>query len=130
MFIEANKAAVDRALNACGTQAVGHVVYNIIKNDRIDTGLYKNSITYAVSSEAPAKTSYSADTGGRSGTYKGTAEPAKGSAKSVYIGSNVPYAIHVEEGTSRKAGTHDIKYGISDHAKEYKQIIEKYRKGG
>ena len=70
---------------------------------RIDTGLLHNSITYAVSGEAPAISSYSGDRPSRygksqeipHGSYSGTAPTDPDNAKAVYIGSNVEYAAYV-----------------------------------
>ena len=54
-FIEAKNVQTKAALEAIGTQAVSHVTQNITRNGRVDTGLYRNSITYALSGEKPKK---------------------------------------------------------------------------
>lgn len=69
----------------------------------IDTGLLRNSITYALDGEAPHEATYKADKGGTSGHYSGTApkDGIMGHSRSVYIGTNVEYAPYIHEGTSK-----------------------------
>lgn len=62
---------------------------------RVDTGLLRNSITWALDGEAPAIQSYSSDDGSKSGSYSGTADKESGNNRSVIIGTNVEYAIYV-----------------------------------
>ena len=80
-----------RALERCGSEAEGYAKYLV----PADTGLLRNSITHAISGEAPAVKSYRADNPkpGRknSGSYSGTAPKEEGGL-SVYIGTNVEYA--------------------------------------
>lgn len=88
----------------------------------VDTGLLKNSITYAIAGEAPNITVYKADTTQEVGTYVGTAPEAD--IPTVYIGTNVEYAIYQEFGTSRGVtGKHFIKFGATAHLDEYKQML-------
>ena len=83
--------AVLRALERCGSEAEGYAK----DLAPVDTGLLRNSITHAISGEAPAVKSYRADNPkpGRknSGSYSGTAPKEEGGL-SVYIGTNVEYA--------------------------------------
>ena len=92
--------AVLRALERCGEQAEGYAK----DLAPVDTGLLRNSITHAISGEAPAVKSYRADKPkpGRknSGSYSGTAPKEEGGL-SVYIGTNVEYAPYVELGTGK-----------------------------
>lgn len=48
--------------------------------------------------------------------------------KAVYIGTNVPYAIYQEKGTSRIAGKHFLQAGVTLYQAEYKQMLENYLK--
>lgn len=65
---------------------------------RVDTGLLRNSITYALAGQPPNIKTYQADkprtTGGDtpSGSYSGSA-PNTGNEYEVYIGTNVEYAV-------------------------------------
>ena len=135
-FIEAKNVQTKAALEAIGTQAVSHVTQNITRNGRVDTGLYRNSITYALSGEKPKKDAYSGNAGmktgkpGSKGTYSGTAPEDPENKPAIYVGSNVDYALYVEEGTRKQAGTHDIKNGIADNINEYKEIYKKILKNG
>ena len=48
--------AIERGMEAIGQQCVSHAIQELQKSpSRIDTGLLKNSITYALGGEAPAK---------------------------------------------------------------------------
>nr|DAL16905.1 MAG TPA_asm: putative tail component [Caudoviricetes sp.] len=146
------KAALRRGLVKCGLVAEGYAK----KLQKPDTGLLRNSITYAVSGEAPAITSYKADNPkpGRknSGNYSGVAPEEKGGI-AVYIGTNVEYAPYVELGTGSHTaggrptkwiyaddkGTHMtgghqakpfLKPAVADHAAQYRDILENELKNG
>lgn len=100
---------VDKALLAA-MEAVGIYLEGEAKEElsnspkRIDTGLLRNSITYAVDGKGAAKKTYSADTGGGSGSYSGTAPAEGGHNHSVIVGTNVEYALYVHEGHSMPSG--------------------------
>ena len=79
---EKMKNAIETALNAVGAQAVGHAVAEITSQGAIDTGLLRNSITYALDGSGAKNTSYHAS--------KGSNKNAKGkrvSASSTNAGS-------------------------------------------
>ena len=90
--------AVNRALEAVGEHLEGEAKEELSNSPkRIDTGLLRNSITYAVSGESPAIASYRADRPDKSGIvktgrYAGNAPNDADGEKAVYIGSNVEYA--------------------------------------
>ena len=125
---------VEKALEMIGLQAAGYAALNLEDNPRrIDTGLLRNSITYAIAGEAPAKQTYSADTGDGSGRYQGKIAKSEGE-KSVYIGTNVEYASYVEYGAKLPSGAtmeanHFIKNAVTEHIDEYKDIMERGLKG-
>ena len=151
--LSALERQIRAALEAVGNQAVSHTKKNITEASRIDTGLMRNSITYALDGEATAITTYKADTGEKTGSYTGNApEESKGKA-AVYVGTNVEYAIYQEMGTGKnieggrktswryqdkKGSTHTtsgikpahfLKNAIENHKDEYRKIIKKYLKG-
>ena len=105
--------ALERAMEAIGIHIEGEAKEELSNSPkRIDTGLLRNSITYAVDGEGPAITSYSADSGGKSGSYSGTAPKESGKNRSVMIGTNVEYALYVHEGTSRMAPNRFLKNAV------------------
>lgn len=81
--------ALDLALEECGSTCERYAKMLC----PVDTGLLRNSITYALHGKAPNISSYSADNAkaGKksSGSYNGTADDNE---QCVYIGSNVEYA--------------------------------------
>lgn len=91
-------------------------------------GTLKNSITHAVSGQAPAITSYSDNSGKIKGSYSGSAQNSK--VPSVYIGTNVEYSPYVELGTSKMAAQPYLKPAVADHVKTYKNIMEDELKNG
>lgn len=135
-FIAAKNERVRAALTAVGTQAVSHVTQNYQAHGRIDTGLLHNSITYAISGDEPAIKEYHGDVGrktgrpGGKGTYNGTVPADEPNKPAVYVGTNVDYALYIEEGTRKNAGTHDIKSAMTDNLDKYKGIIKKQLQSG
>ena len=92
--------AIERALVKCGAKAEREAK----KLAPVDTGLLRNSITYALSGKSTAIQTYEAKRakvkGGepKTGSYEGTA-PGEVGEKAVYVGTNVEYAACVELGT-------------------------------
>ena len=89
-----------------------------------DTGLLKNSITYAIAGEAPAKTAYNADDGSASGSYSGQAKTDQGGPRHVYIGSNVEYASYQELGTSKMKAQPFLGPAIEQNKDYFQNILE------
>lgn len=120
--LAAVKTAIARALFSIGAAAEGHAK----SNAPVDTGLLRNSITFAVGGSQPNTTHYAADKPDksgviRSGGYSGVA-PA---GNKVYIGSGVEYAAAQENGTSRGIRAHHfLKNAVANHTGEYKSIIK------
>lgn len=141
---EAVHDAVLVALDAAGLQAATLARMELQNTpSRIDTGLLRNSITWAVSGKAPKMTSYrgsdthTADSPSvvrrglvgkeapppRSGTYSGTAPNDPDNKKAVYIGTNVEYAYWVHEGNDRMAANHFLKKALENNKAELEKII-------
>ena len=70
----------------------------------VDTGLLRNSITYALGGSAPAATSYANNSGGNAGEYAGEADEDGAGELSVTIGTNVSYAAYQELGHHTRNG--------------------------
>lgn len=140
---------VDRILEAWGITGERNAKLELENNPRrVDTGLLRNSVTYALSGGSPNITTYqsnSADKNGnpvdiKSGSYSGTAPIQGKGSKAVFIGTNVEYAEYVHEGTKggkTKKGTpippmapnRFIKNGIANHKEDFKTIMKNELEG-
>jgi hypothetical protein len=122
-ILTAEQEAIKKALIMIGIKAE-----RFAKEDcPVDTGLLRNSITYALSGESPAQTYYQADRKkpGKEkeerGEYKGTVPNDKN--LSLYIGTNVEYAFPNED---RK---HFLRNSATTHSNLYKNIAKKALEG-
>lgn len=152
IFKRAKDEAVARALEAIGLTAERHAK----ERCPVDTGLLRNSITHAVSGEAPAIKSYKATYGSNRykkgknagkrysassknagtvgvGFYSGTAPEEQNGKKAVYIGTNVEYARAVETSDTVEhpsGAAHFLRDAAANHSDEYKRIaINELKKG-
>jgi phage gpG-like protein len=123
--------AIDRALESVGMAASDYAAAKC----PVDTGLLRNSITYALHGKEAAIASYeSNETSKRTGktikketgSYSGTAPDDE---KAVYVGTNVEYAAYVEYGDSGGTPRPFLKPAIMDHKDEYKRLAEDALKG-
>lgn len=117
--LSAMEKAIDRGLEAIGMTAEGHAKKN---ETAVDTGLLRNSITYAVSGKPSNTKSYKSDDGSKSGSYQGQAPEEKN--KAVYIGTNVEYAPYIELGARGRKGLHFLQRAATEHGDEYKRLME------
>lgn len=121
---------LDSALDAklrLGLKAVGQEIEGKAKrNCPVDTGLLRNSITWALCGEAVASPEYHADDLSKSGTYSGTPPKDRDDELSVYVGSNVDYAVYVEYGDrSHKTGqAHFLRDAVQDNVGLYQSILQ------
>jgi hypothetical protein len=118
-------AAIKRGNEAIGMTAEGHAKKKITSAGAVDTGRLRNSITYALAGEEAHVKSYKANKGGKDRetyTYDGTAEGKKGSG--VYIGTNVEYAVFVENGAQGRTPVHFLQDAATGHTDEYKRLME------
>lgn len=125
--------ALTRALFRVGLEAEGNAKDHITENQSVDTGLLRNSITFAISGGNANISSYRAtkpDKKGvyRVGKYEGTAP--SDTKKAVYIGTNVEYGGFVELGSRGRAGKPFLKPAATQHSNDYKQIFTSELKGG
>ena len=114
--------AIRRGLRTIGMKAETHAK----ENCPVDTGYARNSITFALSGESAAVSSYEADRGKngkppRTGKYSGTM--GKIEDNYVVIGSNVEYFPFIEEGARGRQALHVLRKAATDHKDEYKQLL-------
>ena len=114
--------AIRRGLRTIGMRAETHAK----ENCPVDTGYASNSITFALSGESTAISSYEADRGKngkppRTGKYSGTMGDTED--KYVVIGSNVEYFPFIEEGARGRQALHVLRKAATDHKDEYKQLL-------
>ena len=118
--------AIDLALEECGSECERYAKMKC----PTDTGLLKNSITYALNGQQAAISTYTADEPDgagqiKSGGYSGTANKDKDPC--VYIGTNVEYAAYVEMGSSHHPTPKPyLKPALEDHIEKYKDIFKKH----
>ena len=124
LLTELEKASL-AALHAVGLQAVKHMVERV----PYDTGLLRNSLTYALDGEGAQKSNYKADKGAETGSYTGTTPKEGSNRRAVIIGTNVEYAVYQEYGTSQTPAQPYIRPAAANHTDEYKAIIKAYMKG-
>ena len=127
---------------------IGEAIEGYAKEDcPVDTGLLRNSLTYAVAGQSAAISSYHASYGSNRGAdgkrhsassknagsvnigrYSGAVGDA--SDQAVYVGSNVEYAPAVEfKDMGHKVGkAHFLRDAGYNHTEEYKEIAEKILK--
>ena len=117
--------ALETALTAVGIHIEGEAKEELENSPRrIDTGLLRNSITWALDGESPATQSYSADDGSKSGSYSGTADKESGNNRSVTIGTNVEYGIYVHEGTVNMSPNRFLKNAVERNQDQITQYIK------
>lgn len=110
-----------------GLRAIGMTAETYAKsNCPVDTGYARNSITYALSGETAAVSSYEADRGKngkppKTGEYRGTMGDIDDNY--VAIGSNVEYFPFIEEGARGRKAYHTLRKAATDHKDEYKQLL-------
>ena len=114
--------AIRRGLRTIGMRAETHAK----ENCPVDTGYARNSITFALSGETAAISSYEADRGKngeppKTGKYSGTMGNTED--KYVVIGSNVEYFPFIEEGARGRKARHTLRKAATDHKDEYKQLL-------
>jgi phage gpG-like protein len=93
--------AINRALEAIGLLAEGHVIGYITEHHIVDTGRLRNSVTHAVD----------------------------GGDQSVIVGTNVEYAPYVHEGVHGKPGRPFLTEPIQQHQSEYREVFDEQMKG-
>ena len=108
------EAAIEKALEMAGGIVESATKEMLTANGSVDTGLLRNSITYALGGEYPAIGQYSSQGGKvdedgkpieqKTGTYDMEAPQDRDGERTVYIGTNVEYAPYVELGHGQEPG--------------------------
>ena len=128
---EAIDRQLDDALDAIGVHIEGEATDALeMKPRRVDTGLLRNSIAYALSGQPANISTYTSDDGSKSGSYSGTAPDDPPNKKAVYIGTNVEYAIYVSEGTQKMTPNRFLKNAVELNKDQIKGYIEDALKNG
>lgn len=113
------------------------------QNCPVDTGLLRNSITYALDGQKPHIGSFRATYGENKnakgqrysanskkagsvklGYYDGEMPAAPKGQRYVVVGSNVKYAPYIELGARGRKPHHMLKRAVNDHINEYRKIME------
>ena len=123
---------VEIALEKIGLRAETHAK----KYCPVDTGRLRNSISHLVSGQGQKTVEYkvmeyyTTKAGEKSKkrktvnySYK-TGDASGDNSNSVYIGTNVEYAPHVEFGTSKQKAQPYLKPAVTNHVDEYKKIVK------
>ena len=115
--------AIRRGLRTIGMRAETHAK----ENCPVDTGYARNSITYALSGESAAISSYEADRGKngetpKTGEYRGTLGEIEDNY--VAIGSNVEYFPFIEEGARGRQALHVLRKAATEHREEYENLMK------
>ena len=115
--------AIRRGGRTIGMRAETHAK----ENCPVDTGYARNSITYALSGESAAVSSYEADRGKngkppKTGEYRGTL--GKIDDNYVAIGSNVEYFPFIEEGARGRQALHVLRKAATEHREEYENLMK------
>jgi hypothetical protein len=118
--LSAMEKAFERGLKSIGLTAEGHAKED--PNMPVDTGLARNSITFAISGKEANTKSYKADKGDETGEYSGTAPDDK--EKAVYLGSNVEYFEIIELGGPNITARHVLQNACTQHSDEYQELME------
>lgn len=131
------ETATEKALTMIGGVAESAAKQKLTDNGSVDTGLLRNSITYAISGKYPATQSYATNTSGRrkdgkpiekvEGHYTQTApEPDNRNELTVFVGTNVEYAPVVELGSSerKRKGKPYLRPAMEENRDKFKRAIE------
>lgn len=124
--------ATEKAMKQAATMIGGTVEGHAKELCPVDTGLLRNSITYALGGESPQISQYTSDadpTGKREvtyGEYSGSAPQDEDHQVTVYIGTNVEYAPYQELGAPNihLDARPFLRPAMEDFQREIEQIIE------
>ena len=129
------KRATEKAMKQAATMIGGTLAGHAIEYSPVDTGLLRNSITYAIGGESPEKVAYKSndrDKNGKEipveeGSYSGTAPQDTSGEVTVYVGTNVQYAPYQELGAPNinLPARPYLRPAFENHREEISQIFER-----
>lgn len=119
-YSDALDAVAEKVLTMWGMQAESAAK----KLAPVDTGLLRNSVTWALAGGGANTPSYRADDGSASGSYSGQAQADQGGPRHVYIGSNVEYAPYQELGKSKMKAQPFLGPAIEQNRDYFQNILE------
>lgn len=124
--------SVEKALKTAARMIGGSMEGHAKELCPVDTGLLRNSITFALGGQAPAVTDYHSDTKGSDGEYTeghydGEAPEDDDNQITVYVGTNVQYAPYQELGApnAKVPERPFLRPAFENNRNEIEQIIEK-----
>lgn len=131
--LESNKREVEKevekALKKAARMIGGSVEGHAKEACPVDTGLLRNSITFALGGEAPAVTDYASNSEpgkeATEGHYDGEAPDDDDNQITVYVGTNVQYAPYQELGTVKTDARPFLRPAFENFKDEIEHIIEK-----
>lgn len=124
--IDEVKEEVEKALGKAFTQIGMKWAGYASAKCRTDTGLLRNSITFAVNGHSPNKKTYKASKGDKTGSYgSGIVGGQYPKNMGVTVGTNVEYAPYLEFGTKRMHHAYPyIRPALEEHIDYYQNILE------
>lgn len=125
--------ATEKAMNKAARMIGGTVAGHATELAPVDTGLLRNSITFALGGQPPQITTYASNGETASGKkiekteghYDGEAPPDSNGEVTVYVGTNVEYAPYLELGTVKMDARPFLRPAMENNSDEIEQIIEK-----
>ena len=125
--------ATEKAMKKAARMVGGTVERHAKEACPVDTGLLRNSVTFALGGDAPEIISYQStdrDKNGKpievvKGQYEGTAPADDEHQITVYVGTNVEYAPHQELGTVNMDARPFLRPAMENFQSEIEQILEK-----
>lgn len=122
----------EKALLKAARMIGGSVAGHAVEACPVDTGLLRNSITFAIGGQPPAVTDYQSDTKDKNGEYKtghydGTAPDDDQHEVTVYVGTNVQYAPYQELGAPNAHVPERpfLRPAFENNKREIEQILER-----
>ena len=133
IFLEAEQAAIEKALFAIGVNAVEGAVASISgENLAVDTGRLRASISFVTEQKESGQMTPQAGKSDNSKNPLQNSDLLRGKAEknSVYVGTNVEYATVVHEGDGgSRIGRPFLRDGINNKLQDMREMTEAILKG-
>lgn len=125
--------ATEKAMKTAARMIGGTVEGHAKELCPVDTGLLRNSITFALGGQATSILSYQSNDRDKAGNpieptkgqYEGQAPSDDGDQVTVYVGTNVQYAPYQELGTQKMDARPFLRPAFENFTGEIEQIMEK-----